>query len=125
MVAFMTDTAVAGYGERPSGEVSHGECYLQAITGRFNGPGLYPLDEAEGPLSFQTTLLLPHYLRELVATHNAQVVYSTHSPLVAALPGAQILEPSEDGIAEREWSELESVRLWQTFPRHPRTMFDD
>jgi predicted ATPase len=124
MLAYMTDMGIAGYGDRLSWEVSHGESYLQAITGRFNGPGLYLLDEAEGPLSFQSTLLLLHHLRELVTTHDAQIIYSTHSPLVAALPGAQILELSEDGIHEQDWSELETVRLWQAFLRHPQRMFD-
>lgn len=125
MLAYMTDMGIAGYGDRLSWEVSHGESYLQAITGRFNGPGLYLLDEAEGPLSFHSTLLLLHRLRELVTAHNAQVIYSTHSPLVAALPGAQILELSEDGIHEQDWSDLEAVRLWQAFLRHPQRMFDD
>jgi predicted ATPase len=124
MLAYMTDVGVSGYGDRLSWEVSHGESYLQAITGRFNAPGLYLLDEAEGPLSFQSTLVLLQHLRELVSTHSAQVIYSTHSPLVAALPGAQILELSEDGISESDWSDLESVRLWESFLRHPRRMFE-
>lgn len=124
MLAYMTEMGIAGYGDRLSWEVSHGESYLQAITGRFNGPGLYLLDEAEGPLSFQSTLLLLHHLRQLVTAHNAQVIYSTHSPLVAAVPGAQILELSENGIHERDWSDLEAVQLWQAFLRHPQRMFD-
>lgn len=124
MFAFMTDAGVVGYGDRLSWEVSHGESYLQAITGRFSGPGLYLLDEAEGPLSFQSTLVLLHYLRELVTAHDAQVIYSTHSPLVAAIPGAQILELSEDGTHERDWADLETVGLWQAFLRHPNRMFE-
>ncbi len=124
VLAYMTDMGVSGYGDQLSGEVSHGESYLQAITGRFNRPGLYLLDEAEGPLSFHSTLLLLHHLRELVTAHNAQVIYSTHSPLVAALPGAQILELSEDGIRQQDWSDLETVTLWQAFLRHPQRMFD-
>jgi len=117
MLAYMTGMGIAGYGDLLSWEASHGESYLQAITGRFNGPVLYLLDEAEGPLSFQSTLLLLHHLREVVAMHNAQVIYSTHSPLVSALPGAQILQLSEDGIHEQDWSDLEAVRLWQAFLR--------
>ncbi|MGH3621288.1 MAG: hypothetical protein ACRDQ5_05780 [Sciscionella sp.] len=124
MLAYMTDMGITGYGDRLSWEVSHGESYLQAITGRFSGPGLYLLDEAEGPLSFHSTLLLLHHLRELVTTYNAQVIYLTHSPLVAALPGAQILELSEDGIHQQDWSDLEAVRLWQAFLRHPHRMFE-
>ncbi|RJQ81206.1 hypothetical protein D5S17_05540 [Pseudonocardiaceae bacterium YIM PH 21723] len=123
MLAYMTEMGVSGYGDRLSYEVSHGESYLQAITGRFSGPGLYLLDEAEGPLSFQSTLVLLHHLVDVVKHHDAQVIYSTHSPLVAAMPGAQLLELSEDGIEPCQWDELEMVRLWQTFLRHPGRMF--
>lgn len=124
MLAFMTDAGVRGYGDKLSWEVSHGESYLQAIGGRFAGPGLYLLDEAEGPLSFESTLQLLYRLQDLVAEHDAQVIYATHSPMVAALPGAQILEMTERGIAERAWSELESVTLWKRFLGRPGTFFD-
>ena len=124
MLAHMTGVGVSGYGDRLSLEVSHGESYLQAVGGWFTGPGLYLLDEAEGPLSFESTLLLLQYLREVVNSYDAQVIYSTHSPLVAALPGAQLLELSESGIEEQEWSDLDAVRLWQAFLRAPQRMFD-
>lgn len=124
MLAFMSGAGVSGYGDQLSWEVSHGESYLQAIAGRFSGPGLYLLDEAEGPLSFESTLELLYRLQDLVAEHAAQVIYATHSPLVAALPGAQILEMTEHGIAERKWSELESVNLWKRFLGRPDTFFD-
>lgn len=124
MLAFMTEAGVSGYGDRLSWEVSHGESYLQAISGRFAGPGLYLLDEAEGPLSFESTLQLLYRLQDLVAEHAAQVIYATHSPMVAALPGAQILEMTEQGIAERKWADLESVALWKRFLGRPDTFFD-
>ena len=124
MLAFMTEAGVSGYGDKLSWEVSHGESYLQAVSGRFSGPGLYLLDEAEGPLSFESTLQLLYRLQDLVAEHAAQVIYATHSPLVAALPGAQILEMTDQGIAERTWAELESVALWKRFLGRPGTFFD-
>ena len=124
MLAYMTGAGVAGYGDELSWEVSHGESYLQAIAGRFDGPGLYLLDEAEGPLSFESTLQLLYRLQDLVDQHTAQVVYATHSPLVAAIPGAQILEMTEDGIAERQWADLESVNLWKSFLGRPDRFFD-
>lgn len=124
MLAYMTEMGVAGYGEQPSWEVSHGESYLQAIQGRFTGPGLYLLDEAEGPLSFLSTLTLLYQLQDLAAREDSQVIYSTHSPMVAALPGAQILELSDEGISERAWGELEMVHLWRSFIARPDKFFD-
>ena len=55
-------------------------------------------------MSFESTLQLLYRLQDLVTEHNAQVIYATHSPLVAALPGAQILEMTDQGIAERKWA---------------------
>lgn len=123
MLAHMS--GLPGYGDLPSWEVSHGESYLQAIAGRFAGPGLYLLDEAEGPLSFESTLQLLYRLQDLVAEHDAQVIYATHSPMVAALPGAQILELTDEGIAERKWADLVPVGLWRRFLDRPDTFFDD
>ena len=124
VLAYMTEMGVGGYGERLSWEVSHGESYLQAIGGRFTGPGLYLLDEAEGPLSFSATLALLYQLGDLVEGDDAQVIYATHSPLVAAIPGAQILELGETGIAAREWEELETVNLWRSFLGRPEKFFE-
>ncbi|MGH3917035.1 MAG: hypothetical protein ACRDTC_27030 [Pseudonocardiaceae bacterium] len=124
MLAYMTDLGVAGYGDQPSWEISHGESYLQAIQGRFTGPGLYLLDEAEGPLSFQSTLTLLYQLQDLTGQEDVQVIYSTHSPMVAALPGAQIMELSDAGITERAWDELEMVHLWRSFLARPEKFFD-
>lgn len=44
--------------------------------------------------------------------------------MVAALPGAQILELSDAGITERAWDELEMVHLWQSFLARPEKFFD-
>lgn len=124
MLEYMTGAGMPGYGDKPSWEVSHGESYLQAIMGRFDGPGLYLLDEAEGPLSFESTLQLLYRLQDVAAERATQVIYATHSPMVAALPGAQILEMTDRGIAERTWAELESVALWKRFLGRPDRFFD-
>jgi predicted ATPase len=114
---------VRGYGDRPSDQVSHGESYLQVITGRFNAHGLYLLDEAESPLSFESTLVLLHALLDLAATMDAQVVYATHSPLVAAMPGAEIYELGDDGMQPRRWDELAMVDLWRRLLDDPGRFF--
>jgi predicted ATPase len=125
MLQFMTEHGLPGYGDRLANQVSHGESYLQAIQGRFTGPGLYLLDEAEGPLSFRSTLMLMYLLQDLAEADDVQIVYSTHSPLIAAIPGAQIVELTDDGVADRDWEDLELVKLWRTFLNHPDTFFDD
>jgi predicted ATPase len=40
----------------------------------------------------------------------SQVVLATHSPLLAAMPGARVLELGEGGATPRDWAELDLVR---------------
>jgi predicted ATPase len=122
MLAYMSG-GVPGYGDESSLVISHGESYLNAILGRFVEPGLYLLDEAEGPLSFQATLAVLLRLQDLTATTAAQVIYATHSPLVAALPGADILELDASGVHRRTWEELDAVQLWRDFLKDPTRFF--
>lgn len=124
VLSFMSGQQVPGYGPPPD-EVSHGESYLAAIEGRFREPGLYLLDEAEGPLSFGNTLLLLDRLRWLADQPGTHVVYATHSPMVAAVPEAQIFELDDRGIHERSFADLEMVAQWRAFLDRPDLFFAD
>jgi predicted ATPase len=95
-------------------EMSHGESFLGLITSRMRGRGLYVLDEPESALSFTGSLALLAHLRRLVAA-GAQVVLSTHSPLLASLPGARVLEVGPWGLRETAWDETDLVLSWRGF----------
>jgi len=115
---FMSDQRVPGYGDRHLGSLSHGESYLQVLEGRFVKKGLYLLDEPEAPLSFESCLVLVRVLHDAVRT-GSQVICATHSPLLTAIPGARILELTDDGMHEREWEELEIVMHWRRYLQDP------
>ena len=100
-------------------EMSHGESFLEVLRSRFDGPGLYVLDEPESALSFSSSLGLVGVLQDLVATGTAQVLLATHSPVVAALPGARLLELDDSGFQEREWEDLEVVGHYRRFLEAP------
>jgi predicted ATPase len=51
----------------------------------------------------------------------AQVLIATHSPVLAALPGARILEVGEWGLREAEWAELELTAGWRQFLGDPES----
>jgi len=80
---------------------------------------LYVLDEPESALSFAGCLTLIAQLHELT-THGAQAVVATHSPLVAAVPGARIYELGNRGWQETPWAELSLVQNWRSFLRDPQ-----
>jgi predicted ATPase len=96
-------------------EMSHGESFLELVVDRFRGPGLWVLDEPESALSFTGCLALIGILKDLVATGKSQVILSTHSPVLAAFPGAVIQEVGEWGLRRSEWGDLDLVRNLQLF----------
>jgi predicted ATPase len=49
----------------------------------------------------------------------SQVIMATHSPLLAAAPGARVLELDGSGFAERSWQDLDLVRDWREFMAAP------
>ena len=101
-------------------EMSHGESFLEVLRSRFRSPGLYVLDEPESALSFSGSLALVGVLKELLATGTAQVLVATHSPVIASLPGARILEVGPWGLRESAWDELELVGHWRAFLDAPQ-----
>ncbi len=96
-------------------ELSHGESFLALIRDRFRHAGLWVLDEPESALSFTGCMALLSHLTDLLDDDRNQVLLSTHSPLLAALPGAAIVELDEGGFQRVDWEELELVRLWRSF----------
>ena len=98
--------------------MSHGESFLALLGSRFRDPGFYCLDEPEAALSFQSTLTLIRVLQRIV-DDGGQVLCATHSPVLASLPGARILEVGEWGIREAQWEDLELVRHWRSFLDSP------
>ncbi|MDR2320586.1 AAA family ATPase [Microbacterium sp. NPDC089698] len=99
-------------------EMSHGESFLALLGDRFQDPGFYCLDEPEAALSFSSTLSLIAVLRR-IAEDGGQVLCATHSPVLAALPGAKILEVGEWGLRPAVWEDLELVRHWRSFLDEP------
>jgi predicted ATPase len=95
-------------------EMSHGESFLAVLRTRFDSSGFYCLDEPEAALSFSSTLGLISTLAAVV-DDGGQVLCATHSPVLAAMPGATILEVGEWGLRRTTWEELELVQHWKSY----------
>ncbi len=97
-------------------ELSHGESFLAMLaTDRFNGGGLFVLDEPEAGLSFESLLVLAGLLAELAADPRSQVLLATHSPVLAAIPGATVLQLDEHGLTPTAWDDLAVVDHYRRF----------
>ncbi len=97
---------------------SHGEAFLDFVAARSNISGLWILDEPESALSFTGCLTLIGMLRQL-KINGPQIVVATHSPILAALPEAQLYEIGEWGIQQTTYEELELVQNWTRFLNAP------
>ena len=103
-------------------ELSHGEAFLEILRTRVNETGFYLMDEPDAPLSFTASLGLAALLHDLAAA-GGQAVIATHSPVVAAVPGANLLELGPWGIREASWDDLSLVIAWRGFLRDPQAYF--
>jgi predicted ATPase len=99
-------------------EMSHGESFLEVLRSRFTSPGFYCLDEPEAALSFSSTLGLVAALQDVVDA-GGQVLCATHSPVLAAMPGATILEVGPWGLRRTSWDELDLVTHWRAYLADP------
>jgi predicted ATPase len=99
-------------------ELSHGEGFLEILSTRVNQRGFYLMDEPDAPLSFVASLSLVALLHQL-AVQGSQVIAATHSPVIAAVPGAHILELGDWGFRPARWEDLELVHSWRGFLSDP------
>ena len=98
--------------------MSHGESFLEVLRRRFDSPGFYCLDEPEAALSFSSSLTLLRTLHD-IAEGGGQVLCATHSPIVASLPGARVLEVGPWGLRETTWDDLDLVHHWRAYLAAP------
>ncbi|WP_082571316.1 AAA family ATPase [Agromyces sp. Root1464] len=103
--------------------LSHGESFNDLLDNKLNHPryraGLVCLDEPEAALSFSSILGWIAGLDRMVA-RGTQIICATHSPVLASVPGATILELGEWGIRETTWEDLELVTHWRGYLDDPR-----
>lgn len=103
-------------------EQSHGEAFTELLgtklTHMYDNGGFLVMDEPEAGLSLVTQITLANQLAEL-REYDIQVLMATHSPILAATPGAQIIELDEHGFRPCHWHELTSVSLYRRFLTDP------
>ncbi len=109
------------YGKRSLHHQSHGESFMTLVQQRFSGRGLYLLDEPESALSPSRQLTLLTEISRLVR-QGSQFIIVTHSPILMALPGAQILQFDEQGIADVVYEQTEHYKITRDFLMAPERM---
>ena len=117
-IAAVAPPISASYGGESLHHCSHGEAFLALVQNRFGGEGLYILDEPEAALSPTRLLTLLVEMRRL-EKRNSQLIIATHSPILMAYPGAQILELSREGIRPVNYRDTEHYLVTRRFLEDP------
>ena len=107
------------YGPDPDAR-SHGETFLHLLQQRLQPRGLYFIDEPETPLSPTRVLALLAILQDRVA-QDCQFVIATHSPILMALPHAELLLLDGGTIAPIAYEDVEHVRITRAFLDDPHS----
>lgn len=110
------------YGGRSLHQQSHGESFFSVFMNRFNGNGLYILDEPEAALSPSRQMAMITKIHELVQ-ENSQFVIATHSPIIMAYPNAVIYE-IKDEIKRVDYEETEHYQVMKSFINNTNKMLD-
>jgi predicted ATPase len=106
------------YGETSYHAQSHGESFIDLMTNRLRGDGLYLFDEPEAALSPQRQLAFLAAMHELVQ-RESQFIIATHSPIIMAYPNARIYEFTTEGIRQVEYRDTEHYRVTHAFLSRP------
>lgn len=104
---------------------SHGEGFMRVFEERMSRQGLYLMDEPESALSPNRQRELIGLLTRAQRTAAAQVILATHSPILMAVPGAQLLQITRFGLEPVDYRETAHFRLYEQFIRDPEGFVDD
>ena len=94
---------------------SHGQSHMKFFETRFQRKGLYLLDEPENALSPRMQLELLRLLRQFSTRGDVQFIIATHSPILLALPEAEIYSFDASPIWKVEYEDTEYFRIYRDF----------
>ncbi len=98
---------------------SHGQSLMAYFTSRFRIKGIYFLDEPETALSPKSQVGLLQLLIEMTAAGHAQFIIASHSPILLACPGADILSFDESPVKRIEYEDTDHYRIYKEFMADP------
>ena len=98
---------------------SHGEGFLRFFEERCRRQGLFIFDEPESALSPSRQMEFLRVLDLIEKSGVVQVIMATHSPMLMAYPGAQLLRLTKYGLDPVRLADTDHFRLWREFCADP------
>jgi predicted ATPase len=122
---YLDRAALEGSGAQPDYlSHSHGEGFLRFFEERCDRQGIYIFDEPESALSPSRQLIFLRLLRRMERSGRCQVILATHSPLLMAYPGAQLLLLSKYGLDPVSVEQTEHFKLMREFCTDPAALVE-
>ena len=118
--SFLRKNLIRNFEER-----SNGESALAFFVDSIKDNTLYLLDEPENSLSAENQLQLKYFIEDCVRNHGCQFIISTHSPFLLSIAHATIYNIDLCPPEKRNWTELESVRVFYDFFKENEWRFED
>lgn len=103
---------------------SHGEGFMRFFDERCLQQGIFIFDEPESALSPSRQIEFVKLLRRIQAEGLGQVIMATHSPLLMACPGAELLQIDKYGLYPVELEDVAHFRIWREFCADPQGFID-
>jgi len=94
---------------------SHGQSLMSFFRTRYKIKGLYLLDEPETALSPKSQLELLGLLHDMGRMGHAQFIIATHSPILLACPGADILNFNQLPLESIGYEDTEYFNIYRDF----------
>jgi predicted ATPase len=98
---------------------SHGESTMQILGSRIHSQGILIIDEPELGLHPMSIFALNALMRKMLDSGTCQFLLSTHSPIIAGIPGALIYEISSNGIHPVQYKSTALYKLIKDFMDDP------
>lgn len=98
---------------------SHGEGFLQFFEERMDRQGIFLLDEPEAALSPAKQFDFLKLLRRMQREARCQVIMATHSPILMALPDADLWQIEAFGVRPTTLEETAHFRIYREFALYP------
>lgn len=104
---------------------SNGETALDFWQNEIEDNALYIIDEPENSLSAENQLKLKTFIEESARFYNCQFIIATHSPFLLALNGAKIYDLDVIPVKAKKWTELDNVKVYNSFFKEHSEEFDE
>ncbi|WP_141505247.1 AAA family ATPase [Paenibacillus luteus] len=115
---------IDSYGGKSLHQQSHGESFFATFLHRFNGNGLYMMDEPEAALSPFRQMAMLSRIHQLVG-QRSQFIIATHSPILMAYPDAVIYNLTAEGIERTALEDTDHYMLMKRFINNRESMLHE